>query len=58
MNLQLGYDIDGKELDDLFTRFKAVAGNKKVLMFLLAVKIYQDRLNECFSYSDSKVGDR
>lgn len=30
MNLQLGYDIDGNELDDLFTRFKAVAGNKKV----------------------------
>ncbi|XP_057781611.1 2-isopropylmalate synthase A-like [Salvia miltiorrhiza] len=27
--LELGYDIDGKELDDLFSRFKAVAGNKK-----------------------------
>ncbi|KAG8375940.1 hypothetical protein BUALT_Bualt09G0011200 [Buddleja alternifolia] len=27
--LELGYDIDGKELDDLFARFKAVAGNKK-----------------------------
>ncbi|KAG6433365.1 hypothetical protein SASPL_104976 [Salvia splendens] len=28
--LELGYDIDGKELDDLFSCFKAVAGNKKV----------------------------
>ena len=28
--LQLGYDIDGKELDDLFPRFKSVAENKKV----------------------------
>ncbi|KAK6146294.1 hypothetical protein DH2020_020163 [Rehmannia glutinosa] len=28
--LELGYDIDGKELDDLFARFKGVAGNKKV----------------------------
>ncbi|GFQ06392.1 2-isopropylmalate synthase b [Phtheirospermum japonicum] len=27
--LELGYDIDGKELDDLFSRFKGVAGNKK-----------------------------
>ncbi|PIN25495.1 Alpha-isopropylmalate synthase/homocitrate synthase [Handroanthus impetiginosus] len=27
--LELGYDIDGKELDDLFARFKGVAGNKK-----------------------------
>ncbi|XP_073140676.1 2-isopropylmalate synthase A-like [Henckelia pumila] len=27
--LELGYDIDGKELDDLFSRFKSVAGNKK-----------------------------
>ncbi|KAI3459761.1 hypothetical protein Pfo_016424 [Paulownia fortunei] len=27
--LELGYDIDGKELVDLFARFKAVAGNKK-----------------------------
>ncbi|CAI9762832.1 unnamed protein product [Fraxinus pennsylvanica] len=27
--LELGYDIDGNKLDDLFTRFKAVAGNKK-----------------------------
>ncbi|EPS60107.1 hypothetical protein M569_14697, partial [Genlisea aurea] len=29
--LELGYDIDGKELDDLFTRFKDVAGNKKII---------------------------
>nr|UPT51121.1 isopropylmalate synthase 2 [Pogostemon cablin] len=29
--LELGYDIDGKELDDLFARFKAVAGNKKII---------------------------
>ncbi|KAL2530095.1 2-isopropylmalate synthase 2 [Forsythia ovata] len=27
--LELGYDIDGNKLDDLFTRFKDVAGNKK-----------------------------
>ncbi|XP_059655020.1 2-isopropylmalate synthase A-like [Cornus florida] len=27
--LELGYDIDGKELDDLFWRFKAVAEKKK-----------------------------
>ncbi|CDP16992.1 unnamed protein product [Coffea canephora] len=27
--LELGYDIDGKELDDLFPRFKSVAENKK-----------------------------
>lgn len=30
MWLQLGYDIDGKELDGLFARFKTIAGNKKV----------------------------
>ncbi|KAL0358459.1 UNVERIFIED_CONTAM: 2-isopropylmalate synthase B [Sesamum angustifolium] len=29
--LELGYDIDGKELDDLFARFKDVAGNKKII---------------------------
>ncbi|XP_073056585.1 2-isopropylmalate synthase A-like [Primulina eburnea] len=29
--LELGYDIDGKELDDLFSRFKSVAGNKKLI---------------------------
>ncbi|KAI3459766.1 hypothetical protein Pfo_016429 [Paulownia fortunei] len=29
--LELGYDIDGKELVDLFARFKAVAGNKKII---------------------------
>ncbi|KAI3470122.1 hypothetical protein Pfo_026785 [Paulownia fortunei] len=29
--LELGYDIDGKELDDLFARFKGVAGNKKII---------------------------
>lgn len=27
--LELGYDIDGRELDDLFPRFKSVAENKK-----------------------------
>ncbi|PIN20558.1 Alpha-isopropylmalate synthase/homocitrate synthase [Handroanthus impetiginosus] len=27
--LELGYNVDGKELDDLFAHFKAVAGNKK-----------------------------
>ncbi|KAL3641666.1 hypothetical protein CASFOL_012481 [Castilleja foliolosa] len=27
--LELGYDIDGEVLDDLFSRFKGVAGNKK-----------------------------
>lgn len=27
---QLGYDIDSKDLDDLFRRFKAVAEKKKV----------------------------
>lgn len=31
MRLQLGYDIDGKELDGLFARFKTVAGSKKVV---------------------------
>ena len=30
LSSQLGYDIDGKELDDLFWRFKAVAERKKV----------------------------
>ncbi|KAL8048739.1 hypothetical protein ABFX02_07G086500 [Erythranthe guttata] len=29
--LELGYDIDGKGLDDLFARFKGVAGNKKII---------------------------
>ncbi|KAL6582155.1 hypothetical protein OROMI_006169 [Orobanche minor] len=29
--LELGYGIDGKELDDLFARFKDVAGNKKII---------------------------
>ncbi|KAA8527261.1 hypothetical protein F0562_034642 [Nyssa sinensis] len=29
--LELGYEIDGKELDDLFWRFKAVAEKKKII---------------------------
>jgi len=28
--LQLGYDIDGEQLDNIFWRFKAVAEQKKV----------------------------
>lgn len=28
--MQLGYDIEGKELEDLFWRFKSVAEKKKV----------------------------
>lgn len=27
---QLGFDIDGKELNDVFARFKTVAASKKV----------------------------
>lgn len=30
MPFQLGYDIDGKEFDDLFWSFKSVAEKKKV----------------------------
>ncbi|XP_047307873.1 2-isopropylmalate synthase A-like [Impatiens glandulifera] len=43
---ELGYDIDGKELDDLFWRFKDVAEKKKVitdedLMALVSDVVYQ-----------------
>lgn len=30
VTLQLGFDIDGKKLEDLFWRFKSVAEKKKV----------------------------
>lgn len=30
MLFQFGYDINGKELDDIFKRFKEVAEKKKV----------------------------
>lgn len=31
VQLQFGYDISGKELDDVFKRFKEVAEKKKVI---------------------------
>ncbi|KAL0432938.1 UNVERIFIED_CONTAM: 2-isopropylmalate synthase A [Sesamum latifolium] len=47
--LELGYDIDGKELDDLFARFKAVAGNKKIitdddLIALVSDEVFQPQV--------------
>ncbi|KAK4381906.1 2-isopropylmalate synthase A [Sesamum angolense] len=47
--LELGYDIDGKELDDLFVRFKAVAGNKKIitdddLIALVSDEVFQPQV--------------
>lgn len=30
-SFQLGYELDGRELDDVFWRFKAVAERKKVM---------------------------
>ncbi|XP_057779030.1 2-isopropylmalate synthase A-like isoform X2 [Salvia miltiorrhiza] len=47
--LELGYDIDGKELDGLFTRFKTVAGNKKAitdddLIALVSDEIFQPQI--------------
>ncbi|PIN01108.1 2-isopropylmalate synthase [Handroanthus impetiginosus] len=47
--LELGYNVDGKELDDLFARFKAVAGNKKNitdddLIALVADEIFQPQV--------------
>lgn len=47
--LELGYDIDGKELDDLFTRFKNVAGNKKNitdddLVALVSDEVFQPQI--------------
>ncbi|KAK6122855.1 hypothetical protein DH2020_043381 [Rehmannia glutinosa] len=47
--LELGYDIDGKELDDLFARFKAVAGNKKTitdddLIALVSDEVFQSQV--------------
>ncbi|KAL2242430.1 2-isopropylmalate synthase A-like [Sesamum indicum] len=47
--LELGYDIDGKELDDLFSRFKNVAGNKKIitdddLIALVSDEVFQPQV--------------
>ncbi|KAL8479613.1 hypothetical protein ACS0TY_026491 [Phlomoides rotata] len=47
--LELGYDIDGNELNDLFTRFKAVAGNKKLitdddLVALVSDEVFQPQV--------------
>lgn len=47
--LELGYDIDGKELDSFFARFKTVAGNKKVitdddLIALVSDEIFQPQV--------------
>lgn len=47
--LELGYDIDGKELDDLFSRFKSVAGNKKIitdddLIALVSDEVFQPQV--------------
>ncbi|XP_047978543.1 2-isopropylmalate synthase A-like [Salvia hispanica] len=47
--LELGYDIDGKELDGLFTRFKTVARNKKGitdndLIALVSDEIFQSQV--------------
>ncbi|KAL0366661.1 UNVERIFIED_CONTAM: 2-isopropylmalate synthase B [Sesamum radiatum] len=47
--LELGYDIGGKELDDLFARFKAVAGNKKIitdddLIALVSDEVFQPQV--------------
>ncbi|KAH6778405.1 2-isopropylmalate synthase 1 [Perilla frutescens var. hirtella] len=47
--LELGYDIDGKELDSLFARFKTVAGNKKIitdddLIALVSDEIFQPQV--------------
>ncbi|GER32694.1 2-isopropylmalate synthase [Striga asiatica] len=47
--LELGYDIDGKELDDLFTRFKDVAGSKKTitdddLVALVSDEVFQPQV--------------
>ncbi|KAL3635018.1 hypothetical protein CASFOL_022072 [Castilleja foliolosa] len=47
--LELGYDIDGKELDDLFSRFKGVAGNKKNitdddLIALVSDEVFQQQV--------------
>ncbi|XP_051149729.1 2-isopropylmalate synthase A-like isoform X2 [Andrographis paniculata] len=44
--LELGFDIDGKDLDDLFVRFKTIAGNKKIitdddLIALVADEVFQ-----------------
>ncbi|CAA0833245.1 2-isopropylmalate synthase 2- chloroplastic [Striga hermonthica] len=47
--LELGYDIDGKELDDLFARFKDVAGSKKIitdddLVALVSDEVFQPQV--------------
>ncbi|KAK4489111.1 hypothetical protein RD792_004905 [Penstemon davidsonii] len=47
--LELGYGIDGKELDDLFARFKDVAGNKKLitdddLIALVSDEVFQPQI--------------
>ncbi|KAJ0542490.1 putative 2-isopropylmalate synthase [Helianthus annuus] len=44
--VQLGYDIDGRELNDVFWRFKSVAEMKKVitdddLIALVSVEVFQ-----------------
>ncbi|KAK3025433.1 hypothetical protein RJ639_042159 [Escallonia herrerae] len=46
---ELGYDIDGKELDDLFWRFKAIAQHKKNvtdddLMALVSDEVFQPQV--------------
>lgn len=47
--LELGYDIDGGELDNLFKRFKDVAGNKKIitdddLIALVSDEVFQPQV--------------
>ncbi|KAK4483382.1 hypothetical protein RD792_010568 [Penstemon davidsonii] len=47
--LELGYGIDGKELDDLFARFKDIAGNKKIitdddLIALVSDEVFQPQV--------------
>ncbi|KAL3529629.1 hypothetical protein ACH5RR_008951 [Cinchona calisaya] len=47
--LELGYDIDSKELDDLFLRFKSVAENKKSitdedLIALVSDEVFQPQV--------------
>lgn len=46
MLFQFGYDINGKELDDIFKRFKEVAEKKKVCVHLwLPVLVVYGRIS-------------
>ncbi|KAL3646673.1 hypothetical protein CASFOL_009217 [Castilleja foliolosa] len=57
--LELGYDIDGKELDDLFSRFKGVAGNKKPSVFVFCMNhSLQAALASMISNLASKVSNK